>query len=374
MEEAQRSKTRLNRIAFARLQAQGVEAHISADEMRVEGILRLGQGALFHPMSGAPITLVQFQVVGHNLLRILEPGEFKHLAPIEFFDLPDVFSIIAKLRLHLQSFGQLLEESDEETVDLSGPMSLQDADGEHKTEEISTLGLRLGTDSSSSASHAEVSQLQPVQPEIEAVTLGELLAKFGPDTVISGNAVYVRDFQIKDRRLRMSFWQKSARTFFGRLNEGEESLWEDIVELDRFPNADDFASMILDVPLSAEALPAELIDDDVPTHSEFKIPVVGERWAMQIVVEGEMGSEIRYVPIKTDGQPFGAARVLAQEIFLKTFAAVDGGHRLLVKVLEADVVRVSYVHLDAQGKATGKPKNAPTEAFKANFYHLFSDD
>jgi hypothetical protein len=371
MDETRHSRARLNRIAYRRLQAQGVEAHISEDEMRVEGVLRLGAGAIFHPMTGESIPVVTFSVEGHNLLRIVSPPEFKHLAPIQFFELPDVYSIVAKLRLTLQTFDALALESDEETVDFSAGLK----PGQEPYSETEVIRSPAMDTKDLISGHGEVSQLQPVQPEIEAVTLGELVVKFGPDTVISGNAVYVRDFQIKDRRLRMSFWQKSARTFFGRLNEGEESLWQDTVELDRFPNADDFASMILDVPLSAEAMPADSLDlEEDDTHSEFKLPVEGERWAMEVLVEGKMGAEVRYTPMNTEGKPFGAPRLLPQETFDATFFPSGGGYRLLVKVVEADVVRVSYVHLDPGGKRKGRVRVAPTEAFKANFYHLFADE
>jgi hypothetical protein len=98
-----------------------------------------------------------------------------------------------------------------------------------------------------------------------------------------------------------------------------------------------------------------------------QLPVAGEVWVMNVVVEKDDGSEVRYCAVNAEGQPYGAARILAKSEFDGVFAAHRGGHRLLVRVMGASPAQVVYVQLDPKYQPNGDTRSIAPSIFLSNF-------
>jgi hypothetical protein len=96
-------------------------------------------------------------------------------------------------------------------------------------------------------------------------------------------------------------------------------------------------------------------------------PAAGEVWLMDVHVEHEDASEVRYRGLNIAGKPSGATRVLPRESFLETFVAAAGGYRMLVAVVEVGADYAIYQTLDVARRPVTSPRRAPLIVFMANF-------
>ena len=215
----------------------------------------------------------------------------------------------------------------------------------------------------------------------EGLPLGEVVSRLGHDCLLTRGAILAKDLRVGDRQLRLALRLEEGNRLAVRLVDPSGVRWRGRVELERLTSAEDFVAGLLGeatvqppagatttaapVPAAAAAPEAAL---DMELGASQVLPVTGERWAMNVLVERDDGAEIRYVAINADGQPFGAQRVLQKQVFASVFLQVSSGvYRLLVEVTGVSQGVVHYFQLDAGNQRRGPARSCDVAAFMSNF-------
>lgn len=422
-------RTRLNQIARRKLLALGIATRPGANDSTVlEGELVVNPPArLTNPMDGARIDKIQFVVEGHDHLRATAPPCLEHVPPQPFYDFDQLAQLLAQIQAALDQSKACVQRTGDRLahlglevqpdparltvfcrLEVAGKGSVElEASGRGlfatRLRESATgrtrkllgeiavsldemvdradLELELGRLIESEGSETTVTgpvagaDLSPATAHEAAgskgVSLGPLTAAFGVDAVIRPGFSVVRELVADQRRLQFAVRHEEGDTFSARLVSGEGTIWNGRLSLDDFPGLEKFVSRLLGEQEIGTVSPPPAsgkagFDQEVGVG--YQLPVKGEVWAMNLIVEEETEDEIRYVGVDIDGQPFGAPRVLPRKTFQEVFEPLAGGaFRLLAEVLEVQPGQVVYQRLNASRDRVGKPIRNRLAAFLANF-------
>ncbi len=237
---------------------------------------------------------------------------------------------------------------------------------------------------------------QPAQGDIPAgsVTAGMLARCLGESAQIAHGIAVQRRFFVNGRGLKLTLKQKRGRVFVGRLAFEDYILWQGEIEVDKHPPMDIFVRELLRgqgltldevQPAGSAAAPPAAASSSAPPPSPpapvapaarqpafgssagEQLPIAGEIWVMNVVVEQQDEREVRYSAINAEGQPYGAPRILPKSEFDKVFAQHKGGFRLLVRVVGAAPQQVVYVQLDPSYQPNSETRAIAPSIFLANF-------
>ncbi|MBN2495974.1 MAG: hypothetical protein JXR96_15385 [Deltaproteobacteria bacterium] len=219
----------------------------------------------------------------------------------------------------------------------------------------------------------------PTARPAELVTLGKLGQMLGEAAVVLPGAVMQKDLTAAGKRIRFAARVDGPTSLAGKVVTPDGVVWSGHFELGDFPGVEDFVAGLLgtaDVQVRAPA-PVQLPEapaaaaPDPATIGELggqPLPVPGEVWVMNTLVEQDDGTEIRYVGVDIDGQPFGAPRVLPKEVFERIFCMLSPGvYQLPVQIAAVEPDKVSYFQLDPQRQQVGEPRSSRLAAFLSNF-------
>jgi hypothetical protein len=432
MTEERIPKERLNQIARRKLLALGIQNRPANDGQSLEGeIAILPPAKLVNPCNQQDIAKIQFIVEGHDCLRMISPPALSRMTPVQFYDFDNLAALIEQLQVVLnrraaavqilgkqvQQYGlqasldadqmaviasieldimsSVILEGDErglfaarveprssnipsvalgnvpidlaefpDKVDLEIHLShlIEDA---QKNQAAKTVRLPL-------ASHKAPSAGDSSEGSLQGISIEQLTKAFGPGAVISTGLTVSKDLQVGDQQIRFTARHQQGNTFSGRMNSSGGTSWKDDFDLDSFPGVEDFVAGKMGTPKVSAVTEPAAVPGQTGTEEElvfgYQLPVPGEVWVMNLLVEDESDTEIRYVGIDIDGQPYGAPRVLSKEIFLKTFAKVcSGSYRMLVSVTGVELGKVSYERLDSDRNQIPKQITCRLAPFVANF-------
>jgi hypothetical protein len=417
-------RERLNQIAGRKLAALAIPVRLSADRETLEGDLALPP-RVTHPLTGQAIGRARFAVVGHDHLRFLDPP-LSALPPVLFYDVDRSGAVEARVGDLLQKRAALLHDLaarlralrletgfDAERLlaravvkttqrafeILAGPEGVRVArvapvGGRPFEVPITFPALKL--DEHGSATDLELwlegavpemeaaakragpvaagpapARLVPMPPPRNALTLGGILAAFGPDGVMAPNAPVevFQELEWSGTRYRFVAAREVGTVFKGRLIGPTGDVWSDRFELSSFPGTAKLAAAALGASLD-EGAPAAppaapgAAREGIPEHL---LPRAGEVWVMNVVVERAGADEVRYVGTDIDGRPYGAARVLKRADFEAVFSSERGGWRLLVVVDQVQDGSVVYRQLDPRRQPIGAPRKMAASVLVANF-------
>jgi hypothetical protein len=225
---------------------------------------------------------------------------------------------------------------------------------------------------------AALGQLEVTPPPRNALTLEALARVFGADAMLPPNVMVelVQEFRHGGTRYRFLATREMGSRFKGRLIGPNGDVWSDKFDLLSFPGTAKVVAAALGARepgagavaagpggpdlMAVAGVPGTWAGQDVQ-------PMAEEVWVMRVVVEQAGPNEVRYVGTDIDGQPYGAARVLAKADFEEVFSQDRGGWRLLVRIDQVQDGSVLYRQLDRQRQAIGAPRKMPTAILVANF-------
>ncbi|HUU03055.1 MAG TPA: hypothetical protein VM425_16605 [Myxococcota bacterium] len=432
MTEERIPKERLNQIARRKLLALGIQTQPANDGFNLEGEIAIKPPAqLVNPCNRQNIAKIQFMVEGHDCMRMISPPAMSRIKPIQFYDFDRLAVLIEQLqvvlnrraaavqlqekqiqqyglqasldaeqivliaRIELDIMSSVILEGDERglfavrvephssnipSISLGNvPIDLgefpQKVDLEihlshliekaQMTQAAETVRLPLPSRSQPSAAGSTEGALQ-------GISLERLTKAFGSQAVISTGVSVSKDLQVGDQQIRFSARHQQGNSFSSRMNSSGGTFWKNDFDLDSFPGVEDFVAGIMGTPQVTEVTGPAALAGQTGTEEEmvfgYQLPIPGEVWVMNLLVEDESDTEIRYVGIDIDGQPYGAPRVLSKEVFLKTFAKVcSGSYRMLVTVTGVELGKVSYLRLDSDRNQIPKPITCRLAPFVANF-------
>ncbi|MBW1807350.1 MAG: hypothetical protein JRJ87_04090 [Deltaproteobacteria bacterium] len=432
MTEERIPKERLNQIARRKLLALGIQTQPANDGHSLEGEIVIGPPAkLVNPCNQQAITNIQFMVEGHDCIRMISPPAMSRLMPFQFYDFDSQSALIEQLqvvinrraaavqilgkqvqqyglqasldadqmavvaRIELDIMSSVVLEGDErglfavrveprssnipsialgnipidlgefpEKVELEIHLSHMIEEAQ-KNQAAETVRLSLASNSPPSADASAEGALQ-------GISLEQLTRAFGPEAVISTGVTVSKDLQVGEQQIRFTARHQQGNTFSGRMTSSGGTSWKDDFDLDSFPGVEDFVAGKMGTPQVTVVTEPAAVPGQTGTAEEmvlgYQLPVPGEVWVMNLLVEDESDTEIRYVGIDIDGQPYGAPRVLSKEVFQKTFAKVcSGSYRMLVSVTGVELGKVSYERLDSDRNQIPKPITCRLAPFVSNF-------
>lgn len=410
------SRERLNQIALRKLNAFGLSPALDPARQVLEGEWPFKTGRVVAPGTQVRIASGRFQVEGHDHARFLTPP-LSALEPLSFYDAesPEAFELrIARalsVRMrYLESLaGQLAErkiparldgnalllrgqiettehlfelEADPQGIRVVSMRSLLTRGqpvrvslllplDEHPTRAdlelfLSTAAHRgaLAEPVEGTARHERADVLR-VLPPAEGALSPALLQRFGADATVAvrdGRLEVSQSFEVGKDPYRFQALHVSGPTFQGRLWGPGGEKWSDRFDLGRFPGVEELARICLNLPKpaalqprhAAEATPA----GPAMGPAGFLAPAPGERWVMSVLVEREVGGEVRYTCADLDGRPYGATRILGAEDFRATFSPHGTGWRLRIEIVRMDGDAVVYRQLNPKGER-GPEKQLP---------------
>jgi len=430
MSEHRIPKERLNQIARRKLLALGIQTRQAPDGVSLVGEIVIQQPMrCVNPFDGQPVTRIGFGVEGHDSIRITSPAVFSGMEPQPFFDFEKLAPLVAQMEKRLQQraaavrlHGEQLEKRGIEVsldTERGRVVARVDLDGVKKAvlegderglravrvekpggaaRELGEVAIRLddfsdntdlslfldglqeraageGAQAPPAARDAAVTKLEIPAAGASVhrgIQLGQLVEAFGPTAVVGSGLSIGRDLNAGDKTVRFSARHEQAGVFSGRLVTPEGTAWKGSFDLGGFPGLEDFVAGKLGTAQVVSGEPARVQavagGDQEEMVLGYQLPVAGEVWVMNILVEDENDAEIRYVGVDVDGKPYGAPRVLPRESFLQAFSKVAAGsYRLLVEVLEVELGKVSYSRLDNARRRSGQPISCRLAPFVSNF-------
>jgi hypothetical protein len=333
MTEPRIPEERLHKIARRKLMALGIQTWFSEDQKQLRGEIVISPPMeLVDPNDAKPINRVRFVVAGHDRMRFLKPESLLGLEPQPFIDFNSLEELVNDIQARL---GQP-----------EPPAEISEVPKE--SEPPPAAGTRQG------------------------IPLETLLTALGKNAQLGPGSTVAKQMTIEGKPVRFLARFEQGSTFVGRVDTGDGVAWKGHFDMEIFPGAETFVAEIL----GAEAPIEEIAPEQVQQETAFtgmgipgyQMPVVGEDWVMNILVEKEDEQETRYVSVNIDGQPYGAPRVLPTEAFLKTFVCVGQGvYQLLARILEVTPDKVTYTRLDHDRQAVGNPITTDLVPFLASF-------
>jgi hypothetical protein len=248
-------------------------------------------------------------------------------------------------------------------------------------------------DDDSEQTQLDANDVEPPVSETGApsgVTAAMVVRCFGHSAQLARGVAVLRTWWIRHQRFKLTLQHQQGRTFFGRLTGPDGgALWDGSLDIDKHPPMDEFVYQLLDargfevgqLRSEGEIAPDEEFDEPTP-HADppdtaapgsasddtgERLPIAGEIWAMNVLVERSDDQEVRYCALNAEGQPYGAARILPRVDFEAAFAAHGGGYRLLVRVLAVTAAQVAYVQLDPSYQPSGDSRAIAPSIFLSNF-------
>jgi hypothetical protein len=332
MTEPRIPEERLHKIARRKLLALGIQTWFTEDQKQLKGEIVINPPMeLLDPSDGKPIRKARFVVVGHDRMEFFMPQSLVGLPPQPFIDFNTLEELVNDIRGRL---GVPPQPTDPEVARAGEPPP---AAGPRKGIPLETLVTALGKD-----------------------------AQLGPGSTIA------RQISIKGKSVRFLTRFEQGDTFVARVDTEDGVAWKGHFSMETFPGAESFVADVLGVEVPLQ----ELVSEPPPIGTAFtgegipgyQMPVVGEEWVMNILVEKEDENETRYVGVNADGQPYGAPRVLPTEAFLKTFVCVGKGvYRLMARIEEVTPEKVTYLRLDYDRRPVGSPITTDLVPFLASF-------
>ena len=331
MTEPRIPEERLHKIARRKLMALGIQTWFSDDQKQLRGEIVINPPLeLLDPNDATPIQKVRFVVVGHDRMRFLKPESLVNLEPQSFIDFDALEELVSSIR------GQLGEPEPPATV-------------------------------------SEVPQASEPEPGArKGISLETLLTALGKDTQMGPGSTFAKQITIDGKPVRFLARFEQGSMFVGRIDTGDGVAWKGHFDMEIFPGVEPFVAEILGAEVPVEEIAPEPIQTETVFTGAgipgYQMPVLGEEWVMNILVEKEDEQETRYVSVNIDGQPYGAPRVLPTEAFLKTFVCVGQGvYQLLARILEVTPDKVTYTRLDHDRQPVGNSITTDLVPFLASF-------
>jgi hypothetical protein len=195
----------------------------------------------------------------------------------------------------------------------------------------------------------------------------------GEDVMINPGITVGRDLTVADKPVRFLARHEQGDIFLAKVATSEGTAWSGKLDINSFPGVEAFVSQVLGVE---QVVPVELEGEeqaksvfDADLAMGYSLPVVGEVWVMNFLIEQEDENEIRYVGLNNEGQPFGAPRVLPREAFQKAFVDTGTGtYQILAQVTRVEGGKVDYDRLNAERQPSGSSNSSNLAVFLANFY------
>ncbi|RME26487.1 MAG: hypothetical protein D6806_06155, partial [Deltaproteobacteria bacterium] len=185
------------------------------------------------------------------------------------------------------------------------------------------------------------------------------------------------DIVVSGRKVRFAARLEKRGFWSVRVVEGERLIHSGEVPFESMVPPRDFVAGLMnsaDVspaprpPEATNELKAQASSPGEVLDLHRSLPVAGEVWVMTVLVERDDRDEVRYVSIDSDGQPYGASRILPRNVFEQVFVPVTKGvYRLPVEVVSVDGSKVDYYQLDASRRRSGQIRSCEVTAFLSSF-------
>lgn len=233
---------------------------------------------------------------------------------------------------------------------------------------------------------------QPAHGDVPAgaVTVGMLARCLGDSAQLAHGVAVMRKLDVGGHALKLTLRQKRGRVFVGRIAWDQGVLWQGEIQVDKHPPMEQLAHELLRsqgiaIPAAPASAPQQVMAPSAepappspapvaaapqPAFGQAggeRLPVAGEIWVMNVVVEQQDEGEVRYSAINAEGQPYGAPRILPKAEFGRVFAEHRSGYRLLVRVMGASPQQVVYVQLDPTYQPNSDTRAIAPSIFLANF-------
>ena len=332
--------------------------------------------------------LAEVELSGTGKIRL--QGDERGLYAIGLLPLAASKPIPMQTQVDLNEFG--------DNTDLELWLGSEAEKAVKKEKEAPTKAAERGPDLAAEPEDSPKSAQAPIDPGTDPstvptmkppmpLTLGRLLELFGPEAAILPGAVMIKDLNVAGKPVRFATRVDGSASLSGKLATSDGVAWTGHFEPESFPGVEDFVAGLLgtaeveantppptQVPVApatasptppAESLPSIGTPDLSAGHS---MPITGEVWVMNTLVETDDGAEVRYVGIDIDGQPFGAPRVLPKEVFERVFTKVSHGvYQLPVEIIEVAPDQVAYLQLDPERNKVGDKRTSRLAPFLSNF-------
>jgi len=331
MTEPRIPEERLYQIARRKLMALGIQTWFAEDQKQLRGEIVVNPPMeLLDPGDAKPIKHIRFVVMGHDRLRFLKPESLANLEPQSFIDFNALEELVNAIREQL---------GEPEPPDL-----------------VSEIPKTSG----------------PAAGARQGIPLETLLTALGKNAQLGPGSTLAKQMTINGKPVRFLARFEQGSTFVARVDTREGVAWKGHFDMEIFPGAEAFVAEILGAEVPVEVISPEQLHPETAFTGAgipgYQMPVVGEDWVMNILVEKEDEQETRYVSVNIDGQPYGAPRVLPAEAFLKTFVCVGQGvYQLLARILEVTPDKVTYTRMDHDRQAVGNPITTDLVPFLASF-------
>jgi hypothetical protein len=429
-------KSRLNQIAQRKLSSLRIVTKLVDEGQTLEGQIVLPRGQLTNLLDKQPIERIRFRAEGHDKMRFLEPPLLAELPPLPFYEHGTVGAIVlaierdikrrvaalqqmvrdlkpiitfevdtaramlmATIRLEAGGGSAALEADDRGLYLVSiTPLEGREVPVERKLIDRKHLSSRVELELYLAHLAGEAKKAMDAAPERKPrlgsgammqlrapteksaaagpMTLRWLTQLLGGDAALSGGIEITRELTVNGRRMLFEAHHVADHTFKVDVSEGERSLFDGELDLARFPGLEPFAkSLLMGKPMTrldaAESEPE--LSGDIVLHD--MLPKVGELWTMNVLIEQEDEREVRYVPLNTDGRPYGAARVLPREHFTSVFESKESGWTLAVRVVRCDSKHnVTYRRVDREMRSIGQEQTMALIGFLSQFVQAQSAD
>lgn len=239
---------------------------------------------------------------------------------------------------------------------------------------------------------------QPAQGDVPAgaVTAGMLARCLGDTAQLAHGVAVMRKIRVGGRTFKLTLRQKRGRVFVGRIAWDDGVLWQGELEVDKHPPMDELVyelcrsrgwleqdgltpqaaapTAVAPIAPTLAAAPPLTVTAPAPvSQAAFgqaggeQLPVAGEIWVMNVIVEQQDENEVRYSAINAEGKPYGAPRILPKSEFERVFAQHRGGCQLLVRVMGASPQQVVYVQLDPSYQPNSETRAIAPSIFLTNF-------
>jgi hypothetical protein len=331
MSEPRIPEERLHKIARRKLLALGIQTWFSEGQKQLKGEIVISPPMkLLDPDDARPIEKVRFVVVGHDRMRFFKPESLVKLDPQPFID----FNSLEEL--------------------------------------VNDIQARLGRPEPPALVSEVPREIEPVPGARKGIPLETMVTALGKDAQMGPGSTIAKQLTIGGKPVRFLARLEQGSTFVGRVDTREGVAWKGHFDMEIFPGVEVFVAEILGAEVPVEEIAPEPAQMETAFTGAgipgYQMPVVGEDWVMNILVEKEDEQETRYVSVNIDGQPYGAPRVLPTEAFLKTFVCVGQGvYRLLARILEVTPDKVTYTRLDYDRQPVGNPITTDLVPFLASF-------
>ncbi|MFZ5470006.1 MAG: hypothetical protein ACOZIN_11275 [Myxococcota bacterium] len=415
---------RLTQIARRKLAELNVAAELAQDGQTLEGELPFPEGTVLYPGRNLPMDFARFRVEGYNGLRFLDPP-LSALPPIQFFNAESTTQLEERvaqmLRNRLEALAPVAEamrgwgldpalepsalvmravlQTERvayELLGLPGQIRVSRVLPKGGTPEVVGQSLALldpkqlptrealeqhltawresrhgSPPASPKPSGTPAIELTAVPPAAEALTLGALVQKFGDAALSPATQIeLIQQFEVRGERYQFLAVQEVGTVFAARLLGPLGDEWEGSFDLQQFSGIQPLLTSVFtrkhgqQVAVQPHGAPAP---KEVDASSGLPRPAVGQFWVMSVVVEQEVGDEVRYVGLNAHGQPYGAARILKKEFFESTFFLSRGSWKLMIRIERVEGNEVYYVQVDSQRQPRGQWRKVDLAALVSSF-------